>query len=85
MRKMLLIVIIILFSQILLASQFTNHVSNNCNPPTNPYNNGGGHDAGFEWAKRTNRDCNGNSRSFNEGCEEYYRQLHQYTKCLRNS
>ena len=40
----------------------------------NPYSSGSGHFAGYEWAERTGGDCSGNSASFNEGCEEYYRQ-----------
>lgn len=34
-----------------------------------------GHDAGYEWAEENDIDsiynCDGNSSSFNEGCEEY--------------
>ena len=41
----------------------------------NPYTPGSGHHAGYEWAERTAGSCTGNSESFNEGCEEYYRQL----------
>lgn len=41
----------------------------------NPYSEGSGHYAGYEWAERTGGDCSGNSQSFNEGCEEYFRQL----------
>ena len=44
----------------------------------NPYDEGTGHYAGYEWAERTGEDCNGNSDSFNEGCEEYYRQAEAY-------
>ena len=40
----------------------------------NPYSQGTGHYAGFEWAERTGGGCSGNSHSFNEGCEEYLRQ-----------
>lgn len=43
----------------------------------NPYSEGIGHYAGYEWAERTGGDCDGNSQSFNEGCEEYYRQIGQ--------
>ncbi len=53
-----------------------------CIEPQNPYNDGGGHDAGFNWAKETGGECNGNSSSFNEGCEEYYRQLKEYNECI---
>jgi len=52
-----------------------------CHAPSNPYGDDGGHDAGFNWAEDTGRSCDGNSQSFNEGCEEYHRQLHQYEKC----
>lgn len=42
--------------------------------PENPYDGGSGHSAGYEWAESTGGDCGGSSASFNEGCEEYYRQ-----------
>jgi hypothetical protein len=41
----------------------------------NPYAVGSGHYAGYEWAKRTGGLCAADSESFNEGCEEYHRQL----------
>jgi hypothetical protein len=53
-----------------------------CIEPNNPFNDDGGHDAGFNWAMENGRDCNGNSDSFNEGCEEYHRQLNQYNECI---
>lgn len=40
----------------------------------NPYSESSGHHAGYEWAERTGGACDGNSASFNEGCEEYYNQ-----------
>lgn len=40
----------------------------------NPYSEGSGHYTGYEWAERTGGSCSGNSNSFIEGCEEYYRQ-----------
>ncbi len=46
--------------------------------PENPYDQGSGHSAGYEWAERTGGSCNGNSNSFNEGCEEYYGQQENY-------
>jgi hypothetical protein len=46
-----------------------------CTEPENPYNEGSGHYAGFEWAERNaSAGCNGSSQSFNEGCEEYEHQ-----------
>lgn len=53
-----------------------------CIEPNNPYNDGGGHDAGFNWAMENGGDCDGKSDSFNEGCEEYYRQLNKYNECI---
>ena len=52
-----------------------------CAAPENPYNDDGGHDAGFKWAEEKGEQCDGNSDSFNEGCEEYYRQQRQYEEC----
>lgn len=43
----------------------------------NPYSPGTGHYAGYEWAEETGGSCMGKSESFNEGCEEYYRQINQ--------
>lgn len=48
--------------------------------PENPYSSGSGHYAGFEWAERTGRTCGGNSQSFIEGCQEYYRQEEAYAE-----
>jgi hypothetical protein len=56
-----------------------------CVEPSNPYNDGGGHDAGFNWAMENGGECDGRSDSFNEGCEEYYRQLNKYNDCLVNN
>ncbi len=53
----------------------------NCSEPENPYGDGGGHDAGFDWAEDTGSSCSGNSQSFIDGCEEYYRQLDTYERC----
>lgn len=53
-----------------------------CTEPQNPYSDGGGHDAGFNWARDTGGACNGNSDSFNEGCAEYHRQLAEYNGCV---
>lgn len=41
----------------------------------NPYSPRTGHYAGYEWAEQTGGVCLGKSQSFNEGCEEYYRQV----------
>jgi hypothetical protein len=56
-----------------------------CVEPQNPYDDGGGHDAGFKWASENGGDCNGNSDSFDEGCEEYHRQLNEYDECTANN
>jgi len=43
----------------------------------NPYDEDSGHGAGYKWAEETGGDCDANSDSFNEGCEEYYQQSNQ--------
>lgn len=53
-----------------------------CHEPQNPYNDGGGHDAGFNWASENGGECNGNSDSFNEGCAEFFSQLNRYNECF---
>lgn len=41
----------------------------------NPYEEGSGHSAGYEWAQEHEvESCGGNSESFREGCEEYQNQ-----------
>ncbi len=43
--------------------------------PENPYNEGSGHSAGYEWAEKNGvSSCGGSSNSFIEGCEEYLSQ-----------
>jgi hypothetical protein len=56
----------------------------NCIFPQNPYNDGGGHDAGFNWAAENGGNCDGKSDSFNEGCTEYFIQLIRYNECVAN-
>ncbi|MCL2760384.1 MAG: hypothetical protein FWD70_01895 [Desulfuromonadales bacterium] len=57
-----------------------------CIEPYNPYNDGGGHYAGFNWAaENAGDDCDGNSDEFNEGCAEFHRQLDEYDECVANS
>ena len=51
--------------------------------PNNPYNNGTGHYAGYEWSENNGGGfCNGNSNSFNEGCEEFNSQQEVYDECI---
>ena len=54
-----------------------------CAEPENPYDDGSGHYAGFEWGENGN-SCGGNSSSFIEGCEEYLTQEEDYDTCLSN-
>jgi len=47
--------------------------------PENPYDEGSGHSAGYEWAEENDvSDCGGNSQSFIEGCEEYLSEQEDY-------
>jgi hypothetical protein len=54
-----------------------------CLEPENPYDEGSGHYAGFEWGQNGN-SCGGNSSSFIEGCEDYEAQQEAYDTCLSN-
>jgi hypothetical protein len=54
-----------------------------CMEPSNPWaDEGGGHDAGFKWAEEKGEECpSDHGQSFEEGCNEYYEQLHRYEAC----
>jgi hypothetical protein len=53
-----------------------------CTEPENPYEEGSGHYAGYEWAESNGAtSCGGNSQSFIEGCEEYQDQEAKYEDC----
>lgn len=53
-----------------------------CVEPENPYNEGTGHYAGYQWAEEKGTGvCSGSSESFNEGCEEYEQQESEYETC----
>lgn len=45
---------------------------------------GEGHQAGYDWAEDNNiydtSDCDGNSNSFNEGCEEYVNEQEEQSR-----
>jgi hypothetical protein len=54
----------------------------NCTEPENPYGEGTGHYAGYEWAEnKGSGSCDGSSQSFNEGCEEYEREESELQEC----
>jgi hypothetical protein len=54
----------------------------NCAEPENPYTEGTGHYAGYEWAQNNGSGtCDGSSQSFIEGCEEYETQESKYQDC----
>lgn len=54
-----------------------------CTEPENPYTEGTGHYAGYQWAESHGGSCNGPSQSFNEGCDEYEQQESAYQECER--
>jgi hypothetical protein len=54
-----------------------------CVEPENLYDEDTGHYAGFNWAQENGETCDGNSESFNEGCNEYYDQLNTYEACIK--
>jgi hypothetical protein len=57
-----------------------------CSEPQNPYDEGSGHYAGYEWAETNNPGtCGGRSQSFIEGCQEYQQQESEYEDCEAQS
>jgi hypothetical protein len=53
-----------------------------CPQPVDPYIEGSGHYAGYEWAEQHGSpSCNNASQSFVEGCEEYETQESEYEEC----
>lgn len=65
------------------ASTPDNTTGAECAEPSNPWSgDGGGHEAGFTWAEENHYECpNDHGQSFEEGCEEYVRQLSRYEAC----
>ena len=56
--------------------------AHNCTEPENPYDEGSGHYAGYEWAQSSGSGtCGGNSQSFIEGCEEYENLEAKFEEC----
>jgi hypothetical protein len=51
--------------------------------PQNPYDEGTGHYAGYEWGEE-GHTCSGNSTSFIEGCHEHEEQVDKYEACGRS-
>lgn len=51
----------------------------------NPYDEGSGHYAGYNWAQENGGDCSASSDSFNEGCEAYYNQLNRHSEWVKNN
>jgi hypothetical protein len=53
-----------------------------CVEPANPWNDDGGHQAGFRWAEENGLECpNNHGESFEEGCSEFYNQRNRYEAC----
>ncbi len=54
-----------------------------CEEPSNPWaGDGGGHDAGFEWAQETGDECpSDHGASFEEGCTDFHDQQSRYEEC----
>jgi len=67
------------------ASSPGNNVDNldvHCTEPGNPYTEGTGHYAGYEWAEKNGSPtCSGSSESFVEGCQEYETQESEHEEC----
>ena len=66
-----------------ISYKLTSSYNEECQEPENPYWDWW-HSAWFDRAEETWGYCDGNSESFNEWCEEYYRQLEEYEACEYN-
>ncbi|MGA3227957.1 MAG: hypothetical protein ABSC65_29605 [Acidobacteriaceae bacterium] len=53
-----------------------------CTEPQNPYDEGSGHYAGYQWAAEHSGTCETGSTSFDEGCDEYDSEEDAYEKCV---
>ena len=76
---------LLLVMQLGCSSEQEANASRDCSSlePENPYSEGTGHYAGYEWAESNDpASCGGNSTSFIEGCEEYHDQVKAYKACL---
>ena len=53
-----------------------------CTEPSNPFEEGSGHYAGFEYAATHGEECTASSVSFQEGCDESDAQEDEYDACV---
>ena len=70
---------------VITSSPITQTKKEDCQFPNDPYDEGSGHYAGFEWEAENGYECGGNSDSFIEGCQEYLRQLNSYNTCMEQN
>jgi hypothetical protein len=77
-----LAILLLLFSVGCSSNKESSSKKIECQAPSNPYEMESGHHAGFEWAHENGGACDGNSDSFNEGCNEYYSQKSSYDNCM---
>lgn len=62
-----------------VSDSYSNYSDYGQEEPENPYDEGSGHSAGYEWAQENDvSSCGGNSSSFIEGCEEYLAEQEEY-------
>jgi hypothetical protein len=81
-RFLILVPITFLIAACNTSSKRDEEKAADCVEPQNPYEEGSGHYAGFQWAENDNSGtCNGSSDSFNEGCDEYETQETEYQEC----
>jgi hypothetical protein len=54
-----------------------------CVEPSNPWaGDGGGHEAGFNWAQQSGEECpSDHGASFEEGCTEFHNQRRRHEEC----
>ncbi len=87
--KKIVVMVVFLFGALFVGCHTSTNNSESgsspsCVEPANPYEEGTGHYAGWEWAAEHGGNCQTASQSFNEGCEEYERQEAEYQECEAN-
>ena len=89
MKKCIAVAVLMLGASLLVgcdsaaSSGVSGTSAKHCTEPENPYSEGTGHYAGYEWASTHGGTCEASSASFTEGCEEYDAQEDEYDECIK--
>ena len=91
MKKCIAVAVLMLGASLLVgcdsaaSSGVSGTSAKHCTEPENPYSEGTGHYAGYEWASTHGEECSATSSSFQEGCDEYDAQEDEYEACTKGN